>query len=334
MRIALPVLLAVTLLAGTALGEPPKPTGWPQGYEPLDRIRAIVDDEVITEYELERAFVPLSGLGHSILDEGEREKWFAEKRKEALEELINTLLLLSEARKMDLDVPPQRVAEHMQQLRAQNQLATDADLEKFVQMQGFRNKEHYQEHVEREMLRTDAVRYKIASRIRPSSDDVQRVFLRDYHGGKGQTEIHAQHIMIKVPQLVTPRQIREISEKIHRIRDMALTEQKTFEALAREFSEDLNGPHGGDLGWFSRCVLEPMFEREAFGLKVGEISKVVQTSKGYHVIRVLDRRTAPLGDVKTIQSCIRRDLEIENAEQAYGALAKELRVYHHVKELP
>lgn len=328
-------LALLTLVVTTAIAKPPPggETGLPPGFADLDRVRAIVDDEVITQFELERAFAPLSGLGHAILDDSEREKWFKDKRKEVLAELVNTQLILSEARKMDHDVQPQRVAEHMQKLRAEMKLADDAALEAFVKQQGFRNGEHYQQHVEEEMLKTDTIRYKIARRVRPSRDEIKRVFLRDYHGGKGADQIRAQHILIRVPQLVTATQIREISVRANKVRDLALAEQKTFEELAKEHSDDKNASMGGELGWFGRCVLEAEFEREAFKLEPGRISKLVRTRHGYHIVRVLERRVVPIEEPADVKRCIKRDLEFENAGKAYDALTKELRVLHHVREL-
>jgi len=59
-----------------------------------------------------------------------------------------------------------------------------------------------------------------------------------------------------------------------------------FEKLAQKYSEDITAVQGGDLGYFSRGQLEPAFEEAAFALKPGEVSGLVQTLYGYHIIKV------------------------------------------------
>jgi hypothetical protein len=149
--IALIFALLIPGLAAAA-DTPLVPTGLPTGYEKLDRIRAIVDDEVITHFELERQFAPLAGAGWGILDEAARTTWFVDKRDEVLTEQINTLLIIKEARKLNLEIRPQEVAEHVRGLKAQNQWS-DEDLAKFVKRIGFRDLDAYREHVEKEMLK-------------------------------------------------------------------------------------------------------------------------------------------------------------------------------------
>ncbi|MFT5430781.1 MAG: peptidyl-prolyl cis-trans isomerase SurA [Myxococcota bacterium] len=305
--------------------------GLPDGYKLVDRVRATVDDKVITQYELDRAFEPLGGAGHGILDETEREAWYQAKRTEVLDELVNSELILSEGRKLSLEVSPQEVARYINNLKQQNSW-DDAQLDAFVRRIGFRSLAGYQDHVEREMLKAQTIQYKTASKVRPSNDDIQRIFERDYHGGKFRIQVHAQHILIRLPQLVSGQKIRDLSQKAHRVRAMAMAEEKTFDELAAEFSDDSNAAAGGDLGWFGHCEMAPDFENEVFKLKAGQISEVVKTSFGYHIIRLLERRKVPLEDAAIAKRCIRMNLEIENRLKAYQNYVKELRVTHHVRQ--
>ena len=305
--------------------------GLPVGYHLTDRIMAIVDDETVSLFELNRAFAPLEGVGSAILDDAERAKWTVDKRKEVLAEQVNTILVLAEARKLNLEVPPQQVAAHLNAIKDENGW-DDAELEGFVKSLGFANLAGYREHVEREMMKAQMVNIKIGGRSKPSKEDVERVFVRDYYGGKKQDEVRASHILIRVPNLVTAPQLRELHKKALDVRDKALTEQKTFEELAKEYSDDQNASRGGDLGWFKRGMLDPEFERATFKLKPGQISEVVQTSFGYHVIRVTERRQVPIDDPTQAKRLIQMELEKENQLKGYLAWVKELRLLHHVEE--
>ncbi len=332
-RATLVIIVLLLALSAGAQGAPPSAA--PPGYSPLDRIRAIVDEEVITHFELERALAPLINLGAGILNPEERMAWLAEKRKEVLAEHINGLLILQEARKLNMEVNPTDVVTHLNALKQQQGLDDDG-LQRFVQAQGFRNIQAYEDHVEREILKARTVRLRIGGRIRPSKEEVGRVFKRDFYGGEAMDEVHAQHILVRLPPFVTAEQIKTASEKAHQVHKMALAQTQPFADLAAIYSNDKNASGGGDLGWFSRCTLDPDFERAVFKLKMGQISGVERTNFGFHVIKVLGKRKVPIPDktaVRRLRRCVRMDLEQANTRKAYDAFTAELRVYHHVVEI-
>ena len=95
-------------------------------------------------------------------------------------------------------------------------------------------------------------------------------------------QVHASHIL--VPTAAEADQIRT-----------QLLNGADFATLAKKYSKDeASAANGGDLGWFPKGVMDPNFEAVAFQLKVGEISQVVSTQFGYHIIKVLGHEVRPL----------------------------------------
>jgi parvulin-like peptidyl-prolyl isomerase len=321
--ISLAAAIAVTLS-----GAPPAKSGLPQGYEMLDRVEATVDSKVITRFELERALRPFAVQASAIVDDAEREKWYADKRKQVLDEQINGILLQEEAGKLELRVTPEDVADHLAGIKAENGW-DDAQLLAAIQQKGFPTLSAYTEHVEKEMLRTQVLSLRLAPRIRPSQDDVERQFLRETEGGTTFEQVRAWHIQIKVPAIGTPDQLRELAERAERVRELAASGTVPFQELAAQYGEE-QAPDG-DLGWFGRCEFDPEFERAAFAVPTGEVSKVVQTLFGFQIIRIAERRRVPLPDAQRVKRCIRISLELDNRMAAYDGFMKELRLSHHVE---
>lgn len=110
-------------------------------------------------------------------------------------------------------------------------------------------------------------------------------------------EVRARHILLKPPANATPAQTDSVKRLAESIRQQAAG-GADFAELARRYSQDTSKDQGGDLGYFARGAMVPQFEEAAFALQPGQISPVVTSQFGYHVIKVEDRRQQELGNQK------------------------------------
>ena len=104
----------------------------------------------------------------------------------------------------------------------------------------------------------------------------------------------------------------------------------SFEALARQFSEDGSAAQGGDLGWVNPGSFVPEFEEAMNRLPIGGLSQPVTSRFGIHLIEVVDRREATL-DAKQLREQARLALREQKFEQAYLEWAKDLRARAYVE---
>jgi peptidyl-prolyl cis-trans isomerase D len=141
--------------------------------------------------------------------------------------------------------------------------------------------------------------------------------------------VKVRHILIRAEAKDTESSAKA-RKKAESIREEAV-KGKDFAQLAKQYSEDPGTKgQGGDLGYFTRGQLVPEFEQEAFSLKVGEISKVIQTPYGFHILKVDDIQEAkvePLEKVKEqIATFLRtrkaRELAHDEADEAYATASK------------
>jgi len=129
-------------------------------------------------------------------------------------------------------------------------------------------------------------------------------------------EISARHILLRAPTDGTDVQRDSVRQLAESLRSRAAAGE-SFAELAIQFSQDGSAPRGGDLGFFGRGQMVAPFEDAAFALQPGEISPVVETPFGYHVILVEDRRQQELGEERESfrQYLVQRS--VEDAELAY-----------------
>lgn len=319
----LALVLGAAPMAWAAEGEEPWP---PEDAELIDGIVAVVNSELITRYELERAIAPFEAqleAGGESLDDAKRLKI----RTDVLEGMVNDLLVLGEANKMKLETKQAQVDEQLDRLKSGNDWDDD-ELAEALQQAGFSSIAAYRAHVEKELLKNQVLSIKVASRVQVDEDEVQRAFDREMAQAGGLTQRRAAHILLRLDEFATTDQEAAAQAKLLAIRAKVAAGEATFEELARSESQDTNASSGGDLGWFGKGDLDPTFETAVWKLADGEMSPPVRTEFGYHLIRLTGERhkeTATEEDRETLLRQLRYRLREKELERLYAQWIKSLR---------
>lgn len=146
------------------------------------------------------------------------------------------------------------------------------------------------------------------------------------------TQNHGRHILLRMGDGMTEAQA---AKRLEDYRRRVLSGQATFEALARDFSQDGSAREGGDLGWSSPGQFVPEFERVLDALQPGEISEPVVSRFGVHLIKLDERRQARLTP-REQREMVRNVVREKKTETDYNAWLKELRgrAYVEYREPP
>jgi hypothetical protein len=148
-----------------------------------------------------------------------------------------------------------------------------------------------------------------------TAEELRARYEAELPGGR----IRARHILVQFPQGATPEQEDSVRTFIGSLRTRILAGED-FAALAREFSQDPgSGANGGDLGSFGSGDMVPPFEEAAFALEVGELSEVVETTFGLHLIRVDERIIPPFEDTAPLFRTQIQNQMLAAAESTYVA---------------
>ena len=175
---------------------------------------------------------------------------------------------------------------------------------------------------------------KLEAGVQVTQDDLRSYYDQHRDQYKTPEQVKVSHILIKTPLPGADNKVDEkgVAEAQHRAEDL-LKQVKSganFEDLAKKYSEDPgSAKQGGSLGWIGRGQTVPEFEKSAFSLPKGQISELVKSSYGFHIIRVDDKQEAhakSLDEVKSeIEPMVKHQLADQAAQKKAGELLKQAR---------
>lgn len=127
-------------------------------------------------------------------------------------------------------------------------------------------------------------------------------------------QVKASHILVKFPPTASPQEKETFRGRLENLRTLIKNNQTTFEEAARKYSDCVSKERGGDLGYFTYkfMVVEP-FARAAFSTAVGDVTPVVSTEFGLHLIKVTDRSAPEAVDFGAIKDIVRKTMAQDQA---------------------
>jgi peptidyl-prolyl cis-trans isomerase C len=238
----------------------------------------------------------------------------------ASQRIVEQKLIAQEAKRQGLKPDPQQVAQMLQM--TEQQVGGKENLEKALAGAGTTVAE-----LERIFTEMDLNRVFIAERIQPSvkvsDEEVKKVYDDRPELFERPEQVHARHILFTVEEgadEITDAAARSNAEQA---RQRAVAGED-FAELAKELSQGPSAPRGGDLGFFSKDRMVPQFAQAAFALQPGEISGVVKTQFGYHVIKVEERRDSEKVSFEEAEPQIREMLVSQKTAEATASLVETL----------
>ncbi|MCP4431437.1 MAG: molecular chaperone SurA [Gammaproteobacteria bacterium] len=251
----------------------------------IDKVIAIVEEDVITERELEARKqlirVELTQAKRNLPDD-------ATLHRQVLETMIRDSILLQEARSRGLKITEGQLNQAMQKISRDNNMnltefrkvliAKDIDYEK------------YRETLRKELIVSSLQRQYTARTASVSEQEVDE-FLRRTDDDSTEYEYKLAHILISLPDAASPEQVSKAQDKASGILSR-LNQGANFEKLANENSGGSNALRGGDLGWRNKAEIPSLFTDAVLPMKPGEYAGPFRSASGYHIVFLADRKNA------------------------------------------
>ena len=239
----------------------------------------------------------------------------------ATQRVVEQKLLSQEALRIGIQPNDPRIAQMAQVIEQQagGREALDGSLAKMGS-----NYEQVMEMIREMDLVRSLIEQKISPSIQVSDEDVASFYAENPEMFKNEAQVHARHIIFAAREDADAGTVATAGAKAEKARERALAGED-FAELAREVSEGPSAPTGGDLGFFTREQMVPAFADAAFALEPGQISGVVRSPFGFHVIKVEEKRpagTLPLDEVSDdLQSMLVQQKTGEEVGKMVEALA-------------
>ncbi|MEP7180969.1 MAG: peptidylprolyl isomerase [Betaproteobacteria bacterium] len=252
---------------------------------PLDRVVAIVNDEALTQYEInEQKRVALQQMKSQNVTPPPPDAL----DKQLLDRLITERVLLQLAKENGIRVDDVTVEKTIQRIGQENKLTPD-QFRAAVEKEGIPYSK-YREDIRNEILVQRLRDREVDSRISVSDAEVDHFLATINAQSGGDVEYRLSHVLVLVPEQATPDQIdakrRRADEALKQIQGGT-----DFAQVAAGFSDAPDALQGGSLGWRPPARLPTVFADTVRGMKAGDVSGLLRSAAGFHIVKLLETRS-------------------------------------------
>ena len=274
-KLLLSLLLATLIATSLAQASP--------AVQPIDRVVAVVDDDVITQNELE---VRTQAIRQQLARNNTPAPPEQILRRQLLERMIIDHIQLALAQKIGIRVDDENLNQIIGNIATQNHMT----LEQFratLQHDGTSFAD-FREEIRKEVIITRLRASQVDNRVTVTPQEMKN-WLESRAAQDQNTEYHLAQILISVPEAASPEQV----QAAHSRADEVLAKLRggaDFRQMAVSYSGDQQALEGGDLGWRRSAQLPSFLADKIIDMKPGELSDVIRSTSGFHILKLIEKR--------------------------------------------
>ena len=261
--------------------------------EVVERILAVVNDEIVTEQDLEIVMAPVVAQYRTMYAGAEYDEKVNEARQEFLNKVIDDKLILSEAKRKQVIVKDEEVDAMMADVR--NKFPNREAFLATIAEQGLTEKKLWNRFRD-QIITQKLVNFEVKAKVSVSPGEVNEYYKAHEQEFKQGDRAHLQHILVRVSSR-TEEEAKTLADDL-----MAqLSSGKSFEELAKAHSEGSEASEGGEMGWVEKGQLMGEIDEKVFALKPGELAGPIHSSLGFHIFKMVERKEVsikPLTEVR------------------------------------
>ena len=242
-------------------------------------------------------------------------------REQVLDSLIARELLYQESQRKRIKVDSKTIDEQFETMK--KRFPSETEFKKALDSIDL-SEATLRSQLERDQAVRQLIDSQFAEKLTVSDEELKAYYDSHTNSFKKPEQVKASHILIKSESQTDESQKAGARKKLEMIQGK-LKKGEDFGTLAKEYSEGPSSAKGGDLGYFSRGQMVKPFEDAAFALQPGEVSGVVETRFGYHLIKVTDKTPETTLAYDDIKERLREYLKQEKRRREMGSYVESLR---------
>ena len=298
--------------------KPESSTAKAEAAAPVQDPVARVNGVTISALELKRANKVMIAGQRGAAPSAEQQK---EMEKQALQQLISAELLYQAGQKLETKDLDKQIDEKLSQGMARFPNKDDfAKALKDLDM----TENDLRDYTRRDLIISNFVEKTIIPKITVSEEDARKFYDQNADKFTRPESVRASHILIGADPKATADEKKTAREKADKLRK-ELAGGADFAALAKANSTCPSSQQGGDLGTFGKGQMVPAFEQAAFAMKPGDISDVVETQFGYHIIKLTEKKPSDKIEFKDVRPRIEEFLKTQKVGAAVNEYVETAR---------
>jgi peptidyl-prolyl cis-trans isomerase C len=308
------IFIAFTVLAQETLVAPKEKAG----SDKVEAAVAVVEGAKIYDRDLQMTIREM----HRQFGDKESAKESPEAlRRKALEQFVAVELLCQEGKALNLPEVDKQV--EAMWTAAEKQAGSKEKFEEQLTKEGLMM-DQARENIKKNIYVRAVISQKIQPLVKVSDAELEAAYQANLERYRHGEMIGARHILIQAPQEATEEQKKQAKEKIESVLKEAQT-GKDFSELAKTHSDCPSKTRGGDLGYFGKGRMAAAFETAAFALKEGEVSTVVETQFGFHLIQVYGKKPPGITPLPEVRQQVEAQVKSEKFQKTVNEYVFNLR---------
>ncbi|MDD5525148.1 MAG: peptidylprolyl isomerase [Smithella sp.] len=302
----------------------------PAGAEVVDRIIAVVNDDIITLYEFNAAFEPYLKNIENTYKGNDKETVIKQTRSAFLQRLIDNILIEQEGKKSGtgIIIKDEEVMDVIRDIMTKQKLSMQ-DFLKNLAKEG-NSLDSVKKEIRTQMMRARLLRREIKSKVIVTDEEIGEYYNKNRQDYEGKETVRIKQLLLLIPPNADSAAIAKVRTGAMQLHKSVMAGE-SFDLLIVKYSQGPAAAQGGDVGFVGRGTIIPEVEKVAFSLPVGQISEVIESSVGFHIIQVVDKKGAGLKPITAVREEIKTKIEDEKLDKKFEEWIASIRAKAHIE---
>lgn len=300
----------------------------PVRAEVVDRIAAVVNDEIITLSELNAAFAPYEQNIENTYKGKDKDSVIRQTREAFFQRMIDGILIEQEAKKTGISIRDEDVMNVLQGMLTKQKINMD-EFMKNLAREGS-SPETVKKEIRSQIIRMRLLKKEVRDKIMITDEEIGEYYNKHRLEYEGKESVRIKQLLLLLPAGAGPNEKKKLKDEARLLRERIL-KGESFDALTAQYSQGPAAAQGGDVGFVEKGTIIPEVETVAFSLHPEQVSDVIESAMGFHVIKVIDKKGAGLKPIAVVREEIKEKIENEKLDKKYEEWITSVREKAHIE---